>query len=74
MKERIYLDSLSAYSVIIVKETIDESGYVLKTFRKGYSNNLQGRESINDEVQEPYKSAILMMWGDTPTVTEEVTQ
>lgn len=70
MEERISLDSLSNRNVIVVKETVATDGYVLRTHRVGYDNSMQGRQQVENEVAEPYKSVIFMMWGDIPTVTE----
>lgn len=39
--------------------------------RTAYVNSVQGRSQVQDEVIEPYKSAIMLIWGDEPTISEE---
>ena len=38
----------------------------------GYVNSERGRLRLTEEVGEPYRSAVLAIWGDAPTVFEEV--
>lgn len=40
-------------------------------WRRAYVNSISGREQVENEVSEPYKTIIFMMWGDNPTVAEE---
>lgn len=37
-------------------------------FRKSYSNSNLGRSELIKDLEEPYLSAVLALWGDTPTV------
>ena len=39
-------------------------------WRRAYVNSSSGRQQVQDEVPEPYRSAIFSVWGDEPTVSE----
>lgn len=67
--EKISLEMLSINNVIILYQTVDDDGYVLRNHRVGYDNSITGRKRVSEEVSEPYKSVIFMMWGDESTVT-----
>lgn len=75
MIEKYTLDMLNQDSVSVKKQTyIDSMGQeypIGEPWRRAYVNSTQGRKQVENEVPEPYKSVILLMWGDTPTVTEE---
>ncbi|NOW93078.1 hypothetical protein BCD91_005101 [Clostridium beijerinckii] len=75
MKEKIMLDTLTKDSVNIKKQnyvTVDGKEYLIgDPWYRGYSNSTQGRTQVQVEVTEPYLSAILAMWGDSPTVTDD---
>jgi len=72
--EKIYLDILTQDSVSLRKQNfavIDGKEYPIgEPWRRAYVNSVQGREQVNQEVAEPYRSVIMLMWGDSPTVTE----
>ena len=74
MNEKIYLDSLTINYVHLRKQnftTIDGVEYPIgQTWRRAYVNSTAGRSQVQTEVPEPYKTAILAVWGDTPTVEE----
>lgn len=74
--ERIFLDMLSQDSVSLRKQKYTEINgieyHIGNPWRRLYTNSERGRELVNNEVSEPYKSAIIAVWGDTPTVTEYV--
>ena len=76
METRIMLDALSADSVSIKTErytTVEGKTYTLgEPHRCSYINSAVGRERLRAEVAEPYLAAILAVWGDTPTIIEEV--
>lgn len=75
MSTKISIDQLNTNSVSIKKETtveVDGVTQELKPWRKAYVNSVDGRELLIGEVSEPYLSAILSIWGDTPTVSDEV--
>jgi hypothetical protein len=74
MNEKISLEMLNINNVIVLYQTLDSDGYVLKNHRVGYDNSLTGRKRVEEEVVEPYKSVIFMMWGDEPTINEDIAQ
>ena len=50
---------------------IEEDGikyFVGDIHRRAYVNSEDGRKEINEELAEPYLSAVMTVWGDTPTV------
>jgi hypothetical protein len=75
MFEKITLDMLTAGSVSIKKQqytTINGIEYPIgEPWRRAYVNSVQGRSQVQAEVPEPYKSAIMAVWGDVPTITEQ---
>lgn len=75
MIEKITLDMLTQDSVSIKKQQFivqDGKEYAIgDIWRRAYVNSIQGRQQVVNEVPEPYKSVIMLMWGDTPTVNEE---
>jgi uncharacterized protein (DUF736 family) len=74
MIEKITLDMLTKDSVSIKKQqhtVIEGREYEIgQPWRRAYVNSAQGREQVEVEVPEPYKSAIFAVWGDAPTVDE----
>jgi hypothetical protein len=74
MNEKIYLDMLTQDSVSLRKQkftTVDGRDYSIgEPWRRAYINSEQGRKQVQAEIPEPYKSVIMLMWGDAPTVTE----
>ena len=74
MFEKITLDMLTQDSVSIKKQqytTVESVEYPIgEPWRRAYVNSVQGRSQVQAEVPEPYKSAIMAVWGETPTVTE----
>ena len=76
MNEKITLDMLTQDGVSVKKQkytVIDDKEYAIgEPWRRAYINSARGREQVNAEVTEPYKSVIMLMWGDEPTVIEEV--
>ena len=75
METRIVLDALSPDSVSIKTErvvTVEGETFVLgNPHRCAYINSRAGRERLHEEVAEPYLSAVLAVWGDTPTLEED---
>lgn len=76
MIEKITLDMLTQDSVSVKKQQYivqDGKEYAIRDiWRKAYINSFDGRKEVEEEVEEPYKSVILTMWGDSPTVSEEM--
>lgn len=74
MVEKITLDMLTQDSVSLKKQqyaTVDGKEYPIgEPWRRAYINSPQGRTQVQSEVTEPYLSAIMAVWGETPTVTE----
>jgi uncharacterized iron-regulated protein len=74
MEERISLYNLCPNSVTVMLDkyvSVESKDIHVSNHAKAYINSLQGRASVEAEVAEPYKTAILAVWGDVPTVTEE---
>lgn len=75
MIEKITLDMLTQDNVSIKKQQyaiIDGKEYGIgEPWRRSYVNSVQGRQQVESEVSEPYKTIIFMMWGDKPTIIEE---
>ena len=76
MDGMITLDMLTADSVSLKKQkytTVNGKEYPIgEPWRRAYVNSIQGRQQLQAEVPEPYLSAIMAVWGDNPTVTEQV--
>ena len=58
------IDIITIDNVSIIKET--ETGI----WRRTYVNSKQGRQELQQEVQEPYLNEILSFWGDIPTIED----
>jgi hypothetical protein len=74
MVEKFFLDMLTQDSVSVRKQKhaiIDGTEYSIgDPWRRAYVNSIVGRQQVQDEVPEPYKTAIFAVWGDAPTVSE----
>lgn len=74
MNEKISLEFLNVNSVSILKQkvtTVDNIEYPLgERWNKQYCNSPKGRILLEQEVTEPYKTAILSVWGDNPTIKD----
>lgn len=72
MQELISLDELNKNSVsVATRKYIEEDGvkyFVGDIHRRAYVNSEDGREEINEELAEPYLSAVMTVWGDTPKI------
>ncbi len=72
MQELISLDELNQNSVsVATRKYIEEEGikyFVGDIHRRAYVNSINGRQEINSELGEPFLSAVMAVWGDTPTV------
>lgn len=73
IKEEIKLELLNQDSVSVVfVKCIEYEGQKLQVgeaIRTGYVNSAGGREELKEQVKEPYRGAILAVWGDKPTIT-----
>ena len=72
MNYEISIDNLNLYGVSVKTQGYVEiegtKHYIDKPHRKAYSNSIQGREELRNELAEPYYSAVMAVWGDEPTV------
>ena len=76
MIEKYTLDMLTQDSVSVKKQTyIDYMGQeypIGEPWRRAYINDIKGRQQIVDELPQAQVNAIMAVWGDVPTVTEEI--
>ena len=76
MNEKITVDMLTSDSVSIKKQNfsaVDGTEYPIgEPWRKAYVNSTKGRIELESEINEPYKTAILSVWGNTPTVNDPI--
>lgn len=59
---------------IVTRKYIDYAGERYEVgvrHRKLYINSEAGREELLNELREPYYSAVMAVWGDSPTVLTE---
>lgn len=72
--DNITIDRLTKDSVSILRKTmVDLNGQptqVGDNFRRAYTNSIKGREYLSSDLSEPYLSAVMTVWGDTPTVED----
>jgi len=72
MQELISLDELTQDSVsVATRKYIEEEGvkyFVGNIHRRAFVNSIDGRKEINDNLSEPYLSAVMAVWGSSPTV------
>lgn len=72
IKQEISLDELDIYKVSVeTKQFVEVDGvlYQIGTpHRCAYSNNAQDRTLIAEKLTEPYLSAVMAVWGDSPTI------
>lgn len=78
VNESKQIDNLSKNSVkfwVTKKIDIDGATYNLGDPKLvSYENSLEGRQSLVEEIGEPFYSLIMAVWGDTPTVIPENTE
>lgn len=72
IKEEIKIELLNQDSVSVVFtkyiEYVGQKLQVGEAVRTAYANSAQGRIELENQVPEPYLSAILAVWGDTATI------
>lgn len=57
---------------IIKKVQIDDTYYTLGEPKEvSYENSLKGRQTLQNEINEPFYSLVMAVWGDTPTVISD---
>lgn len=76
MIEKYTLDNLNKDSVSVAKQqyiNYDGQQYPIgDIWRRGYVNNTNGREQVITDLPQEQQNAIFSIWGDTPTVSDEV--
>lgn len=76
MTEKITLDMLTSNSVSAMRQnyvTVDDIEYPIgDPWRRAYVNSVSGRAAVQDELPQAQQNAIFAVWGDEPTVVEEV--
>jgi len=74
--EKIMLDMLTENSVSVKTQryvVVDGQEYSIgEPHRRAYVNSVRGRQAVENEVQEPHRSAIFALWGENPTVDDRV--
>ena len=72
---KITLDMLTETGVSVKTQKYIEDGGVEyavgEPHRRAYVNSERGRAEIAEELPEPYLSAVLAVWGETPTVFDD---
>lgn len=75
MVEKITLDMLTADSVSVKTQqytVVEGTEYPIgQPHRRAYVNSTDGRAAVNSELPAAQASAIMAVWGDSPTVTEQ---
>ena len=76
--ERYALDNLDQHSVSVSKHTfVEYMGQMFpigQLWRRAYVNSTQGRQQIADELPATQVNAIMVVWGEEPTVDETIAQ
>ncbi|WP_394884045.1 hypothetical protein [Clostridium butyricum] len=77
METKIIIDMLTQDGVSIRKQqyvTVNGEEYSIgEPWRKAYLNSVEDRKDLQSEINEPFLSAIMVMWGSAPTVNEKTT-
>lgn len=68
---KIRLDMLNEHHVSVLSEVFDEEGYIVRNHRTTYVNDNKGRQLVQEVIPEPYRTAILTVWGDVPVIVED---
>ena len=76
MITKIILDMLNEKSVSVKTQqytAVDGIEYAIgQPHRKAYINSIRGREEVQNELPQAQANAIFSVWGDTPTVNEDI--
>lgn len=74
MEEKIFLEGLNREGVSVIKKKyIMEGGKEYSIglpVRCSYMNSPKGREQLKEYVADPYYSAIMLLWGETPVLDD----
>jgi len=71
--DKIILEMLTSDFAVVKKETWiehDNKSVLVNIHKTTYYNSTTERELVNAKVPEPYRTAIMLVWGDTPTVSD----
>lgn len=75
MYEEITLQDLDRDKVNVMRQKyIELEGTIYPIgdiFRRSYTNSANGRKQVQEEIAEPYFSAVMAVWGEEPTVFPE---
>ena len=75
LTEKITLDMLTQNSVSVLRQQfLSVSGTEMQVggnIRNAYVNSASGRKNLKEALPDEYYNAVLAVWGDIPTVTEE---
>lgn len=76
MIEKITLDMLTQDSVSVKTQKyveVEGTQYPIgEQHRKAYINSTRGRSEIENELPQEYKNAVFAVWGNEPTIVEDV--
>jgi len=74
MITKITLDMLTENSISVMTQKymeVDGQDYAVgEPHRCAYLNSARGREEISAALEEPYLSAVMVVWGAEPAVEE----
>ena len=72
----VIVDMLTKDSVSILTKTMatinNKEVQVGENHRCAYINSTKGREKLQQELSEPYLTSVLSVWGNTPTIEENI--
>ena len=75
MYEEITLQDLDRDKVNVMRQKyieLEGTSYPIgDIFRRSYANSANGRKQVQEEIAEPYFSAVMAVWGEEPTVFPE---
>jgi hypothetical protein len=75
MYEEITLQDLDRDKVNVMRQKyieLEGTSYPIgDIFRRSYANSANGRKQVQEEIAEPYLSAVMAVWGEEPTVFPE---
>ena len=75
MEHKIIIDMLTETSVSIIFSTqieYNNKKIELERTRRAYSNSEPDRQALLKEIGEPYYTAVISIWGETPTISVPV--
>ncbi|MCL1903982.1 MAG: hypothetical protein FWF94_06160 [Oscillospiraceae bacterium] len=72
IEKRITLDMLTSESVSILTQRFIEGEQLGKDHRQAFSNSVHGRAGIAAALDESHLTAVMAIWGESPTIEERV--